>query len=76
MSDQDDNVEISTLAAAIEKIDSEEFTFAINDVQQHLYGKKANEHVWVGEKLLKVVQHINSSGFLTNTSNKFTLNPK
>lgn len=76
MSAQDDNGEIFTLAAAIKQVDNKEFTFAINDVQQHLYGKQAKEHKWTGEGLLKVVQHINTSGSLTNTSNKFTLNPK
>ena len=73
---QHDNVEIATFDAAIKQIDIDEFTCAINDIQQHLYGKKAKESKWVGESLLKVIQQINSSGILTNTSNKFTLNPK
>ena len=73
---QHDNIEIFTLAAAIKQIEIDEFTCAINDIQQHLYGKKAKESKWVGESLLKVIQQINSSGILTNTSNKFTLNPK
>jgi hypothetical protein len=73
---QHDNVEIATFDAAIKQIDIDEFTCAINDIQQHLYGKKAKESKWVGESLLKVIQQINASGILTNTGNKFTLNPK
>ena len=68
--------ELFTLATAIEKIDHEEFTYAVNDIQQHLYGKRTKDNSWSGENLLKVVQHINTSGILSNTSNKFTLNPK
>ncbi len=71
-----DGTEISSLATAIEMINDESFTCAINDIQQHLYGKKAKETKWVGESLLKVIQQINTSGIPTGPSNKFTLNPK
>ena len=71
-----DDTEISSLATAIEMINDESFTCAINDIQQHLYGKKAKETKWVGESLLKVIQQINTSGIPTGPSNKFTLNPK
>ena len=73
---QANDVEISSLAVAVEMINEESFTQAINDIQQHLYGKSAKESKWVGESLLKVIQHINKAGVPTVPSNKFTLNPK
>lgn len=76
ISTQHDSVEIFTLAAAIEQMNNEEFTCAINDIQQHLYGKKTIENTWVGENLLKVIQQFNASGIKVNASSKFTLNPK
>ena len=75
LSTQQGNVEISTLPTALELINNDTFTFAVNDVQQHLYGKNADESSWIGENLLKAIQHINASGIQVNTSSKFTLNP-
>jgi len=68
-------VEVSTLAAAIVQINNAEFTCAINDVQQHLYGKKVVEGSWVGKNLLKAIQQFNTTGFEENTTRKFTINP-
>lgn len=70
------NIELSTLAAALDRINNNAFTCAINDVQQHLYGKNVVENLWVGKDLLKVVQHINADGIQKQASGKFTLNPK
>ena len=70
-----DYVEIPTLAAALALIDNEALTCAVNDLQQHLYGKDTVDCPWVGENLLKAIQHINASGIQINTSSKFTLNP-
>ncbi|WP_114324669.1 BatD family protein [Candidatus Colwellia aromaticivorans] len=75
LSSHHDNIEISTLAAALTHINNEAFTCAINDVQQHLYGKKSVESSWVGEDLLKAIQQVNAAGFEENTTSKFTLNP-
>jgi len=70
------SVNVSTLAAALTQINNEAFTCAINDVQQHLYGKKTvDENKWVGGNLLKVIQQFNTTGFEKNTTRKFTLNP-
>lgn len=69
------NGEIPTLATALEKINNEAFTCALNDVQQHLYGKDAIEKTWVGEGLLKAVQQINAAGIEASSTSKFTLNP-
>jgi hypothetical protein len=75
LSSYQDNDEITTLAAALVKINNEAFTCAINNVQQHLYGKKSADGSWVGKDLLTAVQLINATGIEENTSNKFTLNP-
>jgi len=69
------NDEISTLATALAKINNEAFTCAINDVQQHLYGKEAVESSWVGDNLLTAIQQINAGGIEVNTTSRFTLNP-
>lgn len=70
-----DGGEVSTLATALTQISNDAFTCAINDVQQHLYGKKAVESEWVGKDLLKAVQQFNAASGQVNTSKKFTLNP-
>lgn len=69
------NAEIPSLAAALAMINNDEFTCAINDVQQHLYGREAVENLWVGVNLLKAIQHINTSDIKVNAASKFTLNP-
>jgi len=69
------NDDISTLAAALAKINNEAFTCAINDVQQHLYGKEAVESSWVGDDLLTAIQQINATGIEANATSKFILNP-
>jgi hypothetical protein len=70
-----DNVEISTLVAATAQIDNDEFTRAINNIQQHLYGKETLENPWVGEELLKLIQQINASSTKNSLQTNFTLNP-
>jgi len=70
------NTEISTLSEAIAQINNEAFTCAINDVQQHLYGKEAADTSWLGENLLKATQQVNASGVQSKGSAKFTLNPR
>jgi hypothetical protein len=75
VSTDSDDVEISTLAVALTQINNDAFTFAINDVQQHLYGKKAVESEWVGKNLLKAIQEFNAASGKANTNKKFTLNP-
>jgi len=67
--------EISTLSEAITQIDNNAFTCAINEVQQHLYGKEATENPWLGEDLLKAIQQVNTAGIQHDNSTKFTLNP-
>jgi len=75
LSSYQDNDEITTLTAALVKLNNEAFTCAINNVQQHLYGKEAVEGSWVGKDLLTAIQLINAAGIEASTSNKFTLNP-
>jgi hypothetical protein len=67
--------EIPSLAAALTLINNDKFTCAINDAQQHLYGKEAVESLWVGIDLLKAIQHINTSGIEASSTSNFTLNP-
>ena len=71
-----DHIEISTLAAATAQINNDEFTCAINDIQQHLYGKEAFESPWVGKELLKLIQQINASSGNKSINSSFNLNPK
>jgi hypothetical protein len=70
-----DNNEITTLAAAQTEINNDAFTCAINDVQQHLYGKEAVESSWSGKDLLKAIQQINAASIEKDSASKFTLNP-
>lgn len=69
------NGEISTLSEAIIQIDNKEFTAAINEVQQYLYGKDSAENSWIGDKLLTAIQQVNAAGTKGATKAKFTLNP-
>lgn len=71
----DNNQQLLTLSATLIQINNEAFTCAINEVQQHLYGKKAPENSWSGKDLLKAVQQVNATGIQTNTSSKITINP-
>jgi hypothetical protein len=69
------NKEISTLSEAILHIDNEAFTKAINEVQQHLYAKNADNSPWSGVDLLKAIQAVNASDVTKNNSLNVTLNP-
>ncbi len=69
------NNEISTLSEAITQIDNKEFTCAINQVQQHLYGKKSAENPWLGVSLLKAIQQVNKQLIQHDTNTSFSLNP-
>ncbi len=69
------HIEISTLSQALEQVNNEAFTCAINDVQQHLYGKKSADNSWSGKNLLNAIQQINAAGIQENSRCKLTLNP-
>jgi hypothetical protein len=75
LNNQSDNAEIATLAAAQTKINNDAFTCAINDVQQHLYGKETIASSWSGKDLLKVIQQISAAGIEKDSASAFTLNP-
>jgi len=75
ISSQQNNSEISTLSAAISIINNDAFTCAIDDVQQHLYGKASADNSWVGDKLLSAIQQVNTVGIQSDNTKKFTLNP-
>lgn len=69
------NSEISTLSEGIIQLDNESFSSAINEVQQHLYGKEPTDNTWSGEKLLQIIQKLNTSKIKNSNKHKFTLNP-
>ena len=69
------NSEISTLSDAIIQINNETLTCAINNIQQHLYGKRTTEKSWFGGNLLKAIQQVNASGIQPESKPNFTLNP-
>jgi len=70
-----DKEEISTLSQAIDLINNKSFTCAINEVQQHLYGKKVTKTPWSGKNLLLSIQQVNNSNIQINTNSTFVLNP-
>ncbi|MGV2872086.1 BatD family protein [Colwellia sp. E150_009] len=72
---QANNNEIATLSEAIQELNNEAFTQAINDIQHHLFGKRTIESNWNGEHLLKAIQQINSSGMCSQNKTQFVLNP-
>lgn len=67
--------EISTLSEGINKINNTDFTYAINDIQQSLYGKNKADCSWSGQNLLKIIQVINASESKKNEQQPFSLNP-
>lgn len=67
--------DVSTLSEAITHINNDKFTKAINDIQQHLYGKEIANTPWLGSDLLKAIQQVNASGRQNKNSSNFTLNP-
>ena len=75
LTEKQGSVEIATLSEAISQINNDAFTCAINEVQQHLYGKQTTDNSWLGDSLLKAIQQVNASGIQRDNSTSFTLNP-
>ncbi|GAA6173143.1 BatD family protein [Colwellia sp. KU-HH00111] len=75
LSQQQDNIEITTLSDAMTQVNNQLFTCAIEEIQQHLYGKKTSNDSWLGENLLKAIQQVNNSGIQCEHNTGFTLNP-
>mgnify|MGYP003384726483 CR=1 FL=1 len=75
LTEKQGNIEIATLSEAISQINNNVFTCAINEVQQHLYGKQTTDNSWLGDSLLKAIQQVNASGIQRENSANFTLNP-
>jgi len=71
----DNGNEVSTLSEAIVQINNDEFTNAINDVQQYLYGKETGDSSWNGKDLLNAIQQVNASEKQGESQPKFSLNP-
>ena len=67
--------EMSSLSEAISQINNKALTCAINDIQQHLYGKTAVDSSWCGNDLLKAIQQVNTTSIQHNSNVKFSLNP-
>lgn len=75
LTEKQGNTEIATLSEAISQINNNAFTCAINEVQQHLYGKQTADNSWLGDNLLKAIQEVNGSGIQRENTTNFTLNP-
>jgi hypothetical protein len=75
LTSNEDSLEITTLSQAISQINNKDFTAAINDVQQHLYGKTSSQSDWNGNFLLDAIVQVNAQGIQHNASANFTLNP-
>ncbi len=72
------NIEISTIAQAESQVNDQSFATALNDLQQHLYGKSAlvGAPSWQGDTLLASIQKLNKQKQEKKTTNeKHSLNP-
>jgi len=72
------NIEISTIAQAESQVNDQNFATALNDLQQHLYGKSAlvGAPSWQGDTLLASIQKLNKQKQAIKTTNeKHSLNP-
>jgi len=70
--------EVSNIAQAESRVNDQNFATALNDLQQHLYGKSAvtGAPSWRGEALLSAIQVLNKKQQKSDSANEmFTLNP-
>lgn len=67
--------EISTLSDATLQLNNNQFTDAVSNVQQYLYGRKTTDAPWNGDELLKVIQQVNATDINTSTKTNIALNP-
>jgi len=67
--------DIGTLADALTVVANDNFTTAINNIQQQLYGKNATASHWQGSELLKIIQTINADKINTESMSALHLNP-
>lgn len=70
-------LEISNIGQAQEMVQVQSFTDAINDLQQHLYGKIAIDDVtsWQGMALLDAIQTVHKQQSKKTNSSSLSLNP-
>jgi len=74
----DKSTEISTIAQAEIQVNEQNFSTALNDLQQHLYGKSAitGAPSWQGDALLSVIQALSKKTQVNNNAEtKFSINP-
>ena len=57
------------------QLNNNQFTDAVSNVQQYLYGRKTTDAPWNGDELLKVIQQVNATGINTSTKTDIALNP-
>jgi len=67
--------DIGTLADALAVMADDSFTQAINNIQQHLYGKNTSSTPWQGNELLAIIQTINANKINVVNHDNLTLNP-
>ncbi|MDP7593007.1 MAG: BatD family protein [Litorilituus sp.] len=70
-----DQPKVSTLAKAIELMNSSALIQAINDVQQSLYGQSSIASPWQGKSLLSAVQAVNANKHKKTVASDIKLNP-
>lgn len=70
-----EHAEVSTLAKAIELINSSTFAQAVNDVQQSLYGREPTSKAWQGKQLSSEIQRINANKLNKTMKDSIVLNP-
>ena len=74
----DKKIETNTIAQAESQINDQHFSTALNDLQQHLYGKSAliGAPSWQGAMLLSAIQTLNNKSLeINDIDDRVSLNP-
>ena len=69
------NTSVSSIDEAIKAMNNNEFSDAIKQLQQTLYGKPENNAVWHSDVLIKLIQQLNKQGLKQNRKKDFSINP-
>jgi len=72
-----DKITVTNLNQALIKINNDEFSAEVNNLQECLYGKNAqNEFKWQGDYLIKAIQHLNKKSASDSTlKQNININP-
>ena len=71
------DVEIHNIAQALSYIEEQAFATALNDLQQHLYGKCATQGApsWQGAALTQAIKKVNKQFAQDNVAEPLSINP-